>query len=332
MQKWIFKTSFKHDRIIKVKGVGTMKKKWWRWIILGFIFFPIIREVVFPYAMIALIIYSLSEKDKKKKTTKRKSKKTTPVIKKMKLLNHEAEKINQRLTIFFKEDEKLPITDTIFLMTQKGVYTSVDELYITFQEDCVATLEEFGNHYPAMYNDILSMLIKFSQTEIEKQPESEAEEGQVEKESLSDTLEFIEKINQLNNEIDNEQITSGLNQTCALLKHISILEKKFPESQDKLTKLKQYYLPILLDILENYKQLNPSAHDHEEFKKSEERLIKTIILINEAIKTITVDMHEDDFINLSADISTLEALLKKDGLVKEGTMEAMRMKVGDGNE
>ena len=149
---------------------------------------------------------------------------------------------------------------------------------------------------------------------------------------MSDTLKFIEKINQLNNEIDNEQITSGLNQTCALLKHISILEKKFPESQDKLTKLKQYYLPILLDILENYKQLNPSVHDHEEFKKSEERLIKTIILINEAIKTISVDMHEDDFMNLSADISTLEALLKKDGLVKEGTMEAMRMKAGDGNE
>lgn len=320
--------------MIRVKGVGTMKKKWWLWIILGFIFAPTILGAVFPYAIIALIIYSLSKKDKKKKTTKRKTKKTTSVVKKMKLLNHEVEQINQRLTLFFKEDEKLPITDTIFLMTQKGVYSSVDELYITFQEDCVATLEEFGNHYPAMYNDILSMLIKFSQTEIEKQPESkeEGEEVRVEKESLSDTLEFIEKINQLNNEIDNEQITSGLNQTCALLKHISILEKKFPESQDKLTKLKQYYLPILLDILENYKQLNPSAHDHEEFKKSEERLIKTIILINEAIKTITVDMHEDDFINLSADISTLEALLKKDGLVKEGTMEAMRMKVGDENE
>ena len=149
-----------------------MKKMWWLWIILGFIFVPAILEVIFPFAILFLIIHSLSKKDKKKKqTTKRKTKKTTSVVKKMKLLNHEVEQINQRLTLFFKEDEKLPITDTIFLMTQKGVYTSIDELYITFQEDCVATLEEFGNHYPAMYNDILSMLIKFSQTEVEKQPE-----------------------------------------------------------------------------------------------------------------------------------------------------------------
>lgn len=310
-----------------------MKKKWWIWLIIACIF-PSVVSTLLPIGIFALILYLIFKDDKKKrkKSTKRKTK-STSVVKKMKLLNNEKEMIDRRLSIFFKEDEKLPITDTIFLMTQKGVYTSFEELYITMQDDCVATLEEFGKSYPVMYNDILSMLIKFSQTEIEKQPEKQPEvKIQEENEVIDDIYQFIEKINDLNNEIENEQITNGLYQTCALLKHISILEKKFPESSDKLNKLKQYYLPILLDILENYKQLNPSAHEHEEFKKSEERLIKTIILINEAIKTITVDMHEEDFINLSADISTLEALLKKDGLVKEGTMEAMRMKAGDGNE
>lgn len=313
-----------------------MKKKWWIWLILAWIFVPTFLGSLFPLAIVAIILYFFFKEDKKKKkrsvkrkTSTSKRKTDSSVVKKMKLLSNEAELIDRRLSLFFKEEEKLPITDSIFLMTQKGVYTSVDELYITMQEDCVATLKEFGKSYPAMYNDILSMLIKFSQTEIEQQSE---EQAQKEDEVINDTYQFIEKINELNNEIENEQITNGLYQTCALLKHIAILEKKFPESSDKLNKLKQYYLPILLDILENYKQLNPTAHNHEEFKKSEERLIKTIILINEAIKTITMDMHEEDFINLSADISTLEALLKKDGLVKEGTMEAMRMKAGDGNE
>ena len=31
-------------------------------------------------------------------------------------------------------------------------------------------------------------------------------------------------------------------------------------------------------------------------------------------------MHEDEYMNLSADITTLQSLLKKDGLVKEGTI------------
>lgn len=58
----------------------------------------------------------------------------------------------------------------------------------------------------------------------------------------------------------------------------------------------------------------------DEFKKCEAQLIKTIILINEALKSINESMHEDDYMNLNADITTLQSLLKKDGLVREGSI------------
>ena len=48
---------------------------------------------------------------------------------------------------------------------------------------------------------------------------------------------------------------------------------------------------------------------------------KTIALINQAMKTIISSMTDQDFINLSADISTLEAVLQKDGLAGDTGME-----------
>ena len=47
------------------------------------------------------------------------------------------------------------------------------------------------------------------------------------------------------------------------------------------------------------------------------QLIKTISLINEALKTIYEEMHEDDYMNINADIETLQTLLKKDGLTED---------------
>ena len=67
-----------------------------------------------------------------------------------------------------------------------------------------------------------------------------------------------------------------------------------------------------------------SAANHEDFQEAEDRLNKTIILINEAMKTISATMAEDDLMSLSADMTTLEALLKKDGLVQEGTLSSVR--------
>ena len=56
-------------------------------------------------------------------------------------------------------------------------------------------------------------------------------------------------------------------------------------------------------------------------------LLKTILLINEALKTIVTSLTQEYFMDLSADMTTLETLLKKDGLVKEGSLSDMRKQV-----
>ena len=136
------------------------------------------------------------------------------------------------------------------------------------------------------------------------------------KNSFSQAEEFIDKINGLNKDLNNEEVTNGLYQTCDLLKQIDVVDREDGTVDPKLNKLYEYYLPILTGILEDYKRLSASPIKGDEFKKCETQLVKTIKLINEALKIIYNSLHEADYMNLNADINTLQSLLKQDGYVE----------------
>ena len=278
--------------------------------------------------LIFYIIYKATTKNNAQKNTRRRS--SPQRQPRSRLSARQSEAVNEALTRYFCNHEKLPLLEEISLCPEKAEYTGLRNLILMQGDDCVSTLEEFGDSYPKLYNEILRLLVEFSkqpQSEADAQPQKEAQRRQEETQDpvqKSRADEYIEQINSLNIEIDDESITNGLYQTCSLLKHLSLAEQRFPENRDKLDKLYQYYLPILMDILENYKNINDTAQNHEDFHEAQDRLNKTIILINEAMKTISATMADEDLMSLSADMTTLEALLKKDGLVQEGTMSSVR--------
>ena len=175
--------------------------------------------------------------------------------------------------------------------------------------------------FPATHAKIAKLLLLFSE-QSDEVLKAEVKRPEVKKTKIdpkiSEAQRYIKIITDLNQGIPQEEIASGLEQTCALLRQIEVSAKD--EDDSIIDKLYDYYLPILTKILENYKSLLESGAKGEEFKKCEAQLIKTILLINEALKTINDNLHEDDYMNLSADITTLQSLLKKDGLVKEGSI------------
>jgi tRNA A-37 threonylcarbamoyl transferase component Bud32 len=74
---------------------------------------------------------------------------------------------------------------------------------------------------------------------------------------------------------------------------------------------------MLSDILQNYNRLSSSGIESDDLTTSEDRLLKTIVLINGALKTISSSLTEDYYTDLKVDMKTLESVLKKDGLVDE---------------
>ena len=199
----------------------------------------------------------------------------------------------------------------ISLTTQSGKFTTVDQLYLTYKDEKILKLEEFKEKYYPVYDKIMQLLLVFSKkgedvmkAEVDMTPKKDRQ--------LSDANKYIDKIDALNRAIPQEEITNGLYQTCDLLKQIDLL-KETKNDETKVKKLYDYYLPILIDVLERYKKLQDAPTHGDEFKKCEAQLIKTIVLINEALKTIGNSMQEDDYMNINADISTLQSLLQKDG-------------------
>ncbi|MDD6466806.1 MAG: hypothetical protein PUF50_01320 [Erysipelotrichaceae bacterium] len=278
-------------------------------VISGGGFFP----VLFIYVLFKYVLNADS-----KKTTNTKPQKTERFY-----TQKEKEEINQCLKEHFKTNDRLIITGDISLRPQKGRYTNLRDLYVYQGEDCISALDEFKRKYNDMYEQVMDLMIQYANLpkseKIVVQKEEPVKETKEEQTKIEYTncSDYIDRINALNTEIEQEEITNGLYQVCAYLKQIEMIEQNFPKSHDKLTKVYQYYLPILVGILEDYKQLSGSAKSHEEFQQAEDKLIKTIILINEALKTITTTICQEEFMSLNANMSTLEMLLRKDGLIDE---------------
>ncbi|MBR2577335.1 MAG: 5-bromo-4-chloroindolyl phosphate hydrolysis family protein [Erysipelotrichaceae bacterium] len=229
-----------------------------------------------------------------------------------KISNADLNKIDKKLASYFKNNLTLPVIEGISLTTQSGKFTTVDQLYITYKDEKILKLEEFKIKYYPVYEKIMQLLLVFSKKGEDVMKADVETKVKNKKNILSDADKYIDRIDALNKAIPQEEITNGLYQTCDLLKQIDLL-KETKNDENKVQKLYDYYLPILIDVLERYKKLQDAPTHGEDFKKCEAQLIKTIVLINEALKTIGNSMQEDDYMNINADISTLQSLLQKDG-------------------
>ena len=237
---------------------------------------------------------------------------TVPNKKAYSMKNGDLNKIDKKLANYFKHNISLPVVDDISLTTQSGKFTTADQLYLTYKDEKICKLGEFNSQYADVYKKIMDLLLVFSTKDEDFLKAEVKVEEPKKKNKLSSGEKYIERINELNNSIPQEEITNGLYQTCDLLKQLNYLTEN-KDDNPKVTKLYDYYLPILVSALEKYKKLADSKVINDDFKQTEAGLIKTIVLINEALKTIIGSMQEDDYMNINADVSTLQSLLKKDG-------------------
>lgn len=284
-------------------------------IIIGIIFLILTRLfgfISFIFLGFILSLFFTNKKDQKQTAMEKRHHKY-----KIKLTKKNEEQINYKLKEYFTDNDRLIVIDGISLRPLKGSYENLKNLNMYYNEECIATLDEFASSYPSVAQEIYDLLVNFANKEVKEKPKVQESPKRIEP---SATL-YMNRINQLNNEIEHEEISNGLYKTASLLKNIEVIEQKDPNSKEQLTKLYSYYMPILVDILEKYKSLSLGDVNNQEYLKSEEQLIKTIVLINEALKNIVSTLNEDDYMHLSADITTLQSLLKKDGLVDEGTLK-----------
>ncbi len=240
--------------------------------------------------------------------------------------------VNDYLEEIFMDANAIAVGDNVYLKSD-GKFINADECYLYYGEEKIGKVKELNKYSPSAYRELFEIILEMSyngsrqtsykEEKIQKEPVVEIKETKVTQENK--TQEFIDIINGLNDDIPNEEISNGLYLTCSMLSQIAMIQDKFPETEEKIHKLYQYYLPILVEILRKYSNLQKSHHKSmQELKDAENKLNKTIILINEALKTMTSTLCQDEFMDLNANMSTLETILKSDGLVEEGTLKSVQ--------
>ncbi|MBQ6654392.1 MAG: hypothetical protein IJM79_02585 [Erysipelotrichaceae bacterium] len=225
---------------------------------------------------------------------------------------------------YFEYNDKLYIDNDTYIVKTSAAGASLEEYDLFMNDEYVSDLKLFANSFPSGFNSFANVVKDLTSSKKKKKKQKEVEEPIKKEEKKEETVApatdcafYISRLTSLSSSISNQQIREGLAESIKYLNQIKKIEDEFSECKNKTTKLYQYYLPMLTDILQNYVRLSSNTFESEDLKASEDRLLKTIVLINGALKTISSSLTEDYYTDLKVDMKTLESVLKKDGLVDE---------------
>lgn len=227
--------------------------------------------------------------------------------------------ITENLNHYFEEHSELRISEHVSLARQRPLKTYMEAI-VYYDGELVGSLKEFKNSehfsetYAALEDHITSLrnyndFVDENKNGIDDREEIEA-----------NARYFGERIESYMPWFQSPNITAGLRAVSQQLYDVQTIVDKYPQCEPKLRKLNSQYLPLLMAILDQYQGLKEKRANQDELSVIEVKLEKTLILISEAIKNLMASFASEDLVSVSADMTVLEAILKRDGLVKEGVM------------
>lgn len=138
-----------------------------------------------------------------------------------------------------------------------------------------------------------------------------------EKKSLYDALlEAKNKNSQIEKiipQIEDMELVSNIKEIHeTVAKIISTVEKK-PEKYKKMNNFFDYYLPVTINILNRYDEIENQDLTTDESKKFMESTKEMIKKINNAFKKQLSNLYQSDMIDTDAEMKVFESMLQADG-------------------
>lgn len=121
--------------------------------------------LLFPLIIFFIIYKSVTKNNNERQTIRRRS---SSGQSRTRLSGRQSDLVNEALGRYFRTHEKLPLLEEIGLRPEKAEYTGLRNLILLKEDDCIGTLDEFGERYPRLYNEVLRLLVEFA-----KQPQTE---------------------------------------------------------------------------------------------------------------------------------------------------------------
>lgn len=139
--------------------------------------------------------------------------------------------------------------------------------------------------------------------------------------TLKNAKEMNKKIREMSGKIKDSQIQKSIIEISDTTdKIISTIENE-PSKKSKVNNFFNYYLPVTLNILQKYDQIEDQSLTSEDSKKFMNDAKEMMEKIDDAFKKQLSNLYNDEIVDTGAEMKVFESMLKTDGFDSDNNFE-----------
>ncbi len=128
--------------------------------------------------------------------------------------------------------------------------------------------------------------------------------------------------------VEKEKTKQNLNEINDTVNKIIDVVEKNPKKASRIDNFFDYYLPVLIKIVNRYDEIENKNLISKEGKEFMQKADKMIVDTNNAFKTILSSLYQKDIMDADAEMKVYELMMKADGI----TPDNLLMKGSEKNE
>ncbi len=132
--------------------------------------------------------------------------------------------------------------------------------------------------------------------------------------AIKEGNEYLRQIRAVNDMLPGEVISGKLDRLENVTARIFACVHKHPEKLPDIRRFIRYYMPTTLKLVKSYAEFESQPVQGENITKAKREIEQALDTVNKAFENLLDTLFADDVIDVSADISTLEMMLKQEGL------------------
>ena len=121
--------------------------------------------------------------------------------------------------------------------------------------------------------------------------------------------------------VENEYTKTNLKEISENINKILNVVEKNPDKEKRLRNFFDYYLPVLIKIINKYDEIENQKLVSKEGKEFLNKANKMIDETNKAFKMILSSLYQKDIMDADAEMKVYEMMLKADGIVEDDLLK-----------
>lgn len=156
----------------------------------------------------------------------------------------------------------------------------------------------------------------FPDTVVEEEiPDPEPEPSDPEQAELKKERDrAVSELRRLNDNIEDEEISAQLERMEQTASRIYDHVMAHPEKKSNVRRFMDYYLPTVLKLLNQYDRMASLGTGGSNIDASKEKIRSMLTTVSAAFDKQLDSLFQDEYMDISAEISVLEQMMKQEGL------------------